>query len=380
MRIVVTGCDGFLGWHTRVRLATHGEHVVVPVGRSNWSELPALCRTADAVMHCAGVNRADPDVVESGNIALAGQLAAAIRNADGPLRVVYANSVHSGRPDPYGRGKEQAGHIIRTAVDHRSGRFVDVLLPNLFGEHGRPHYNSFVATFAHAVVHDSRPDVADRRVEVLHAQTAAQCLIDGISADIDRLTPDGTAVTVDGMLRVLLSMWRTYRTGDIPALTTPFDVDVFNTLRSAAFPAHYPIGLPLHSDRRGRLVETVRTHGGRGQTFVSTTRPGVTRGEHFHLRKVERFVVLSGQALIEVRRMFHREIETFEVNGDRPMVVDMPTMWAHNITNVGSSELVTLFWTDGLFDPAAPDTYPAAVRSVHGPVAVGAAAGSRAEP
>ena len=101
----------------------------------------------------------------------------------------------------------------------------------------------------------------------------------------------------------------------------------------------------------------VRAHGGQGQTFVSTTRPGITRGEHFHLRKVERFVVLSGRARISLRRLFSEEVVSFDVTGGDPSVVDMPTMWAHNITNTGSDELTTLFWTQELFDPAAPDTY-----------------------
>ena len=105
------------------------------------------------------------------------------------------------------------------------------------------------------------------------------------------------------------------------------------------------------------LYKGVRSHGGQGQTFVSTTRPGITRGEHFHLGKVERFVVLSGSATIALRRLFTDEVVSFDVSGDRPCVVDMPTMWVHNITNTGDDELTTLFWTHSLFDPDAPDTY-----------------------
>ena len=108
---------------------------------------------------------------------------------------------------------------------------------------------------------------------------------------------------------------RVYASGDIPPLLTDFDVDLFNTFRAAMFPAHYPIRLVPRADHRGSLVEVVRAHGGQGQTFVSTTRPGVTRGDHFHLRKVERFVVLAGRATITLRRMFSHEI--VRVPGDR---------------------------------------------------------------
>jgi UDP-2-acetamido-2,6-beta-L-arabino-hexul-4-ose reductase len=132
---------------------------------------------------------------------------------------------------------------------------------------------------------------------------------------------------------------------------------LFNTYRAALFPNHYPIALTAHADERGRLVETVRAHGGQGQTFVSTTRPGITRGEHFHLGKVERFVVLSGRARISLRRVCTDEIVSFDVSGEAPAVVDMPTMWVHNITNIGDTELTTLFWTHSLFDPDNPDTF-----------------------
>jgi UDP-2-acetamido-2,6-beta-L-arabino-hexul-4-ose reductase len=145
--------------------------------------------------------------------------------------------------------------------------------------------------------------------------------------------------------------------GDVPVLEDKLDGDLFNTYRAALFPSHYPTVLHPHKDMRGTLVETVRAHGAGGQTFVSTTLPGVTRGDHFHLSKFERFVVLEGSAVIRLRRLFTSEIFEFEVSGDDPVAIDMPTMWLHNITNVGSTVLTTMFWTDALFDPANPDTF-----------------------
>jgi len=116
--------------------------------------------------------------------------------------------------------------------------------------------------------------------------------------------------------------------------------------------------LPRHSDARGDLIEAVKAHGGGGQVFVSSTRPGVVRGEHFHLAKVERFLVLRGEAEIRVRRLLHEDVLSFRVSGDVAAFVDMPSMWAHNITNVGQTELLTLFWSNEIFDPRRPDTYP----------------------
>jgi UDP-2-acetamido-2,6-beta-L-arabino-hexul-4-ose reductase len=120
----------------------------------------------------------------------------------------------------------------------------------------------------------------------------------------------------------------------------------------------WPISPAVHADDRGDLFETVRAHGGTGQAFVSTTRPGKLRGEHYHLHKVERFFVVKGEAEIRLRRLLHDDVVTFRLSGERPSFVDMPTLWVHNIRNVGESELVTMFWSDQLLDPDNPDQYP----------------------
>jgi len=357
VKVVLTGSGGFLGWHTRVRLRALTDHDVVAVTRDNWADLVGLAHGADAVIHVAGVNRATPAEVEHGNIALAEAVAEAVAKAGSSPRVVYANTIHAGNPNAYGAGKAAAADILEANAQATGGQFVDVRLPNLFGEHGQPAYNSFVATFVDAVVRGEQPQINDREVSLLHVQRAAQALIDSLTTTEQQVAPAGTESSVQEVYDRLLSFHETYRTGDIPVLETAMDVDLFNTLRSSLFPERYPIDLTAHEDDRGRLVETVRAHGGQGETFVSTTVPGVTRGDHFHLRKVERFVVLSGQARISLRRVFADDVLSFDVTGDTPTVIDMPTMWVHNITNTGTTELTTLFWTNSLFDPDAPDTY-----------------------
>ena len=143
----------------------------------------------------------------------------------------------------------------------------------------------------------------------------------------------------------------------MPAFADGLELDLFNTLRSALFPGAYPILPTVNADQRGALHECVRAHGTGGQTFVSTTHPGQVRGEHYHLRKIERFHVLQGTAEIALRRVLTDEVVRFKVDGDTPALLDMPTLWVHNIRNTGDTELVTLFWSDQLFDPEHPDTF-----------------------
>lgn len=358
MRIVVTGAEGFLGWHTRLRLRAYTTHDVMAVGRETWGRLPELVVGADAVLHLAGVNRGPEAEVADGNQRLARDLAQALGSAGSGIRVVYANSVQAGNGTPYGSGKAEAATILRDAATALGGTFVDVLLPNIFGEHGRPKYNSFVATFAHAVTRGEVPQVVDREVELLHVQGAAQALIDALDGPTRQETPSGVPATVAGVLATFQEFDSLYRTGDVPPLADDFQRDLFNTLRAASFVERTPLVLTPRADHRGRLVEVVRAHGGEGQTFVSSTKPGITRGEHFHLRKVERFVVVGGHARISLRRVFSSEVLSFDVSGEEPVAIDMPIGWAHNITNTGDAELTTLFWTSELFDPDDPDTFP----------------------
>ncbi|TWP35902.1 NAD-dependent epimerase/dehydratase family protein [Leekyejoonella antrihumi] len=357
MRILLTGAAGFLGWHTRVRLRSLTEHEVVLVTRENWSDLADLAADVDAIIHVAGINRGAPHEVEDGNIELAEHIATALKANSSVQRVIFANSIWAGTGSPYGSGKARANSTLAEAAAEAGATYVDVRLPNLFGEGGRANYNSFVATFVHKVVAGDTPEILDRPIRLLHVQAAAQTLIDALTTSLPNLEPVGTETSVQTIYDTLVRMKALYNVGDIPPLLNELDIELFNTLRWAMFPHHYPITLTKHADQRGDLVETVKAHGGQGQTFVSTTHPCITRGEHFHLEKVERFVVIRGRARISLRKVFTDEVISFDVNGDEPAIVDMPTMWVHNITNTGDDELVTLFWAHELFNPERPDTF-----------------------
>ena len=366
-RVGITGGLGFLGWHTACRLrAVHGIEPV-RLGREEVADPEALAAALaelDALIHVAGVNRADSErEVEEGNVEIAEAVAAAVARRDRPLDVVYANSIQADLDNPYGRGKARAAQVLDAAVTGAGGSFADVLLPNLFGEHGRPAYNSFVATFAHEVAAGREPTVTgDREVPLLHAQAAAELLI-GRLGKPGQVRPPGEPHSVTEVLGLLRAMHALYaERGEVPPLRTGFEVDLFNTYRACRFPSMWPLSPTVHADDRGELFETVRAHGGTGQAFVSTTRPGQTRGDHYHLHKVERFFVVKGEAEIALRRLLHDEVVTFRLSGSEPSFVDMPTLWVHHIRNVGDSELVTMFWADQLLDPVSPDQYPERVR------------------
>ncbi|MFC6705746.1 NAD-dependent epimerase/dehydratase family protein [Flexivirga alba] len=365
MKVVVTGAAGFLGWHTMARLHTLTDHQVVAVTRDNWHSLVGEVSQADAVIHVAGVNRATTDAeVMDGNEQLATDVAAAVRSSAHPVRIVYASSTQVGNGTPYAVGKQRAGEILASAAKESDAAYVDVRLPGVFGEHARPRYNTFVATFIDALLHGEEPSVNDNPVELLHAQDASAALIDGLTGQDALKRPHGHETSVPEVLSTLRSFHDVYSRGEIPELPTKFHIDLFNTYRAATFPDKYPFSLMVNADQRGELIETVRAHGSGGQSFVSYTKPGMTRGEHFHLSKIERFVVIKGNARISLRKVLTDQVIDFDVDGSKPAVIDMPTLWVHNITNTGTEDLITMFWADQLFNPAAPDTYWEPVRSV----------------
>ncbi|HSE10480.1 MAG TPA: NAD-dependent epimerase/dehydratase family protein [Nocardioidaceae bacterium] len=363
MRVAVTGAYGFLGWHTRARHhALHGVDAL-PLGRDDFADVDGLVtalRNIDVVVHIAGVNRAASDaLLEHGNVVIARMLAQAMRIADVSLHVVNANSIQSLRDTPYGRGKRKAGEILAQAAAATHSSFADVYLPNLFGEHGRPHYNSFVATFCSNAVEGRESTVTDdREIPLLHAQAAADVLLTAAFRHEDhQVWPPGERHLISEVHDTIQGFHATYSRGQIPALPDRFALDLFNTYRSYLFPQAFPFGVEVSSDARGDLFEAVRVHGSTGQVFASTTMPGMTRGEHFHLSKIERFFVVSGTAMISLRKVLDDEVVRFQVKGEDRAYVDMPTLWVHNITNVGDDELVMLSWADQPLDPAAPDTY-----------------------
>jgi UDP-2-acetamido-2,6-beta-L-arabino-hexul-4-ose reductase len=293
------------------------------------------------------------------NVLIAQRLTDSLDKAESHPAIVYANSIQAGTGTPFGESKQAAAEHL-TEWGRRVGAPVaDVRLPNLFGEHGRPQYNSVVATFCHTLARGGEPQLlVDRELPLLHVQDALDKMLELLEQRASGVFhPAGWPMTVSALLTQLKGVRDLYQTGEIPDTSNRLDRALFNTYRSFCFPERYPIYPPVRSDERGGLVESIRSHGGRSQVFSSTTHAGITRGDHFHLRKVERFLVLNGSAVITLRRLFYDGVVRFEVSGEHPALIDMPTMWAHAITNTGSGELTTLFWSDEIFDSSHPDTY-----------------------
>ena len=309
MRVGVTGSGGLIGWHVRCRLSVETDLIVSTADRTTFltpEVMDAFVRDCDVIVHLAGQNRGSDVEIEETNPALAKELVDAFMRTD-----------------------------------------------------NRPFYNSVVSTFCYQLATGDEPIIeVDGQLELLHAQDVAELVLSAIRAGTSgELKPDGVPIRVSRLLARLRGLSDKYLAGVIPEFNEPLDLRLFNTFRSYLFPGHYPVFLRLFSDDRGASFEAVKTEHG-GQAFLSTTRPGVTRGNHFHFNKVERFLVVKGEAEIRLRRRFHDTVTTFHVSGETPCFIDIPTLHTYNIGNVGKDELLTFFWSHEICDSEYPDTYP----------------------
>ncbi len=361
LRLGITGGLGFLGWHIRAHVHADRSIEATPAGHDVFSDpvvLAAFVRDKDAIVHLAGMNRGDEAEIESTNVALTQMLIDACERERAQPHILFANSTHSSRDTAYGRSKRRSAEMLTAWATRTGARFTNLVIPGVFGEGGRPFYNSVASTFCHQIANGETPQIIqDCEMELVHAQALAERILSVIrDGEIGLLKVTGQTTTVTALLARMQQLAGEYQSQILPSVTDRFGLELFNTYRSYLFPKHYPVALERHADTRGSLFEVVRTiHG--GQCFFSTTKPGITRGNHYHAAKIERFLVAQGEATIRVRRLFSNDVVEFRVNGDSPGYVDMPTFHTHNITNVGEGELLTLFWAHEIYDPKRSDTY-----------------------
>lgn len=373
LKIGITGQTGFVGGHLARTLALHPrEYQLVPFEKVFFDDLPklrAFVSKCDVIVHLAGENRnKDQEALFRVNLLLVRRLIEALDEEEVAPHVLFSSSIQENLENEYGRSKLEGRKMLEDWAAGRGAVFTGLLVPNVFGPFGRPHYNSFIATFCHQLTHGERPEILqDGKVGLIYVGSLVQYIINEIESVANTDSQRGvTRVevpadfhdSVSAILGRLKDFTASYLgKGIIPVLSGSKDVNLFNTFRSyIENREHFPVKLAPHADARGVFVETGK-YGVGGQVAFSTTVPGVTRGNHYHTRKIERFTVISGKARICMRRIGSSEVICFELDGGEPAYVDIPVWFTHNITNIGEDQLYTQFWINEWFDPANADTY-----------------------
>jgi len=281
--------------------------------------------------------------------------------------VLFASSTQEEKDNPYGRSKKEGRALLVQWAERNNARFTGMVIPNVFGPFGHPFYNSVVATFCHQLTHGETPEIhIDGELQLIYVGELVEVILKQLATSNEPpaagqlLTVQATAtIKVSGLLEKLYGFKEQYLDQRIiPDLGEPFDRNLFNTF--VCYIDHqsfFPGMLKPHADQRGSFVEVLKLNRTGGQVSFSTTASGITRGDHFHTRKFERFAVIKGNARIEIRRIGTDKKISFDLDGEKPSFVDMPIWHTHNITNVGEEDVYTLFWISEFYDPNDPDTF-----------------------
>ena len=367
IKVGITGQPGFIGTHLYNFLGLKKEEVIlVPFQDDYFSDqrkLEQFVKQCDAIVHLAALNRHnDPQTIYNTNIELVNKLITALETTGVKPHVLFSSSTQEERDNVFGKSKREGRRLLSEWADRSGGIFTGMVIPNVFGPFGNPYYNSVVATFSHQLTHNEQPRVdVDAQLRLIYIGDLVKIIYylveNKIADDEFRITPTDEA-RVTEILALLQSFRAQYfEKGIIPDLTDPFERNLFNTFVCYIdHESYFPFKLKLNTDERGSFVETVKLNSG-GQISFSTTKPGITRGNHFHTRKAERFAVIKGKAKIQLRRIGTDKINSFDLDGNAPSYVDMPVWHTHNITNTGNEDLYTIFWINEPYDPADPDTF-----------------------
>lgn len=367
IKVGITGQQGFVGQHLYNTLGLFPEEFARVAFEREYFEdevkLQQFVSSCDVIVHLAAMNRHhDPKVIYETNINLVEKLIAALQHSGKKTHVLFSSSSQEEKDNVYGQSKKEGRRLLSKWANDTGNQFTGLVIPNVFGPFGNPYYNSFIATFCHQLSHHEQPTIeVDGEVKLIYVGD----LVGKILAEI-RSEQGNDLIKVphtqESKVSEILTLLEKYKTqyldsGIIPELKNLFEVHLFNTFRCYMdIRNHFPVKFTQHTDTRGAFVEVIRLNIG-GQVSFSTTVPGVTRGNHYHTRKIERFAVIKGQALIQLRKIGNEEVLEFNLSGDAPAYVDMPVWYTHNIKNTGTEELYTIFWINEFFDATDPDTY-----------------------
>lgn len=366
-KIGITGQKGFVGSHLYNTLGLMPEEFQRVDFHKEYFEdeerLDDFVAQCDVIVHLAAMNRHhDPEVIYNNNVALVKNLTASLERTGSKAHLIFSSSSQEERDNRYGASKKEGRRMLAQWAKNKNGTFSGLIIPNVFGPFGQPNYNSFIATFCHKLTHNETPVIdVDGEVKLIYVGELVQEIISQIrlgETKEEYVVPFTTSIKVSEVLAKLVRYKELYfEGGEIPELQEQFDYQLFNTFRSYFdIATHYPVKFTQNIDNRGAFVEIIRLGIG-GQCSFSTTVPGITRGNHFHTRKIERFAVIKGKALIQLRKIDSDEILDFFLDGNEPSYVDMPIWYTHNIKNIGEEELYTIFWINEPYNPEDADTY-----------------------
>lgn len=365
MNILVTGALGFVGKNLVIELKNQKYAGILEYDiDADPALLDAYCSKADFVFHLAGVNRPkEPAAFMEGNFGFTSQLLDTLKKHKNTCPVLLSSSIQAALDNPYGQSKK-AGEDLLFAYGRETGAKVLVYrFPNIFGKWCRPNYNSAVATFCNNIASGLPITVNDRNtvLNLVYIDDVVDELIRALSSNETKKgdiceVPVTHSATLGDIADLLYDFSDSRTSLSVPDMSDAFTKKLYSTYLSYLPKDQFSYPLKMNTDQRGSFTEFLRTPE-RGQVSVNISKPGITKGNHWHLTKNEKFLVVSGRGVIRFRQVSSGEILEYFVSGDTLEVVDIPVGYTHNIQNLGVTDMVTIMWANEPFDAQRPDTY-----------------------
>lgn len=365
MKILVTGAKGFIGKNLVAELKNRKYMDVFEYDKdTDPSLLDEYCKKADFVFHLAGVNRPkDQSEFMEGNFGFTSILLDTLKKYHNNCPVMISSSIQAELDNPYGKSKK-AGEDLLFEYGKETGTKVLVYrFPNVFGKWCRPNYNSAVATFCYNISHDLPITVNDPNavMRLVYIDDVVDELINALNGKENRVgnfceVPIVHTIKLGKIADLLYLFKKSREERSIPDMSDAFTKKLYSTYLSYLPENQFSYELKMNVDNRGSFTEFIKTPE-RGQVSVNISKPGITKGNHWHHTKNEKFLVVSGKGVIRFRKVDSDDIIEYYVSGDKLEVVDIPPGYTHNIENLGDTDMVTIMWANECFDPEKPDTY-----------------------
>ena len=359
MKILVTGAVGFIGKNAIATLKDEYQILSYDIDKEE-RDLENYIKESDVILHLAGVNRPKDDKeFETGNKELTEQITEIAKRNNKKATMIMTSSIQAELDNPYGRSKKAAEEAVIRWARETSNKAYVYRLPNVFGKWCKPNYNSVVATFMYNLARDKdiRIDDAEKKLKLIYVDD----VVKDIKLAIEGKKPDTIYTQVEKTYTISLGkLAETIRSFKdkmyVPDMKDELTKKLYSTYTSYIPIESLAYDAKMKEDLRGSFTELIKTID-RGQISVNISKSGITKGNHWHHTKTEKFIVVKGEGVVRLRNINEREITEIKVSGDDIKIIDIPVGYTHNITNVGEGDMVTIMWANEVFDPENPDTF-----------------------
>ena len=362
MDILVTGAKGFIGKNLVLRLKELGHNVLCFDIENTEAELVSFVKQASFIFHLAGINRPlTEEEFVNGNVNFTKKLLDIVEKENDKCPIVFTSSTQAEKDNPYGLSKKRAEEELFAFEKTHSNPVRVFRLANVFGKWCRPNYNSVIATWCYNISHDlevqinkEAPAIEFVYIDDVCSNLISMLKVEGKDFNIHYVSPSYKELLVD-IYDLLISFKESKEIGFIPRIETEFGKKLYSTYLSYIDIDKMNVSLETHEDHRGSFTELLKSNH-QGQVSINIAKPGITKGNHYHHTKNEKYIVIKGTCRIDFRKVGEEEITSYVCSGDKMEIIDIPPGYTHSITNIGEEDSYTIMWANELLDKENPDT------------------------